>query len=73
MMKQCLLRRDNGDTETAWIESKFAKNGRSISIKVGDHWEDNWTVVEAYQVQMPAKYIQQRGRLWKDARKATDI
>ena len=78
---QCHLRKGNV-TQVSWIPSDHAVVGKYVKLKETkindrgieeDVWEDGWLVITAGGTTFPSKYIQERGRDWKETRKASDI
>jgi hypothetical protein len=45
--KQCLLKRNNNITQTAWIPENFAIIGKNIKVKDNKIWKE-WQVIEVY-------------------------
>ena len=78
---QCHLRKGNV-TQVSWIPTEHAVVGKYVKLKetklndrglAEDVWEDGWLVVTSGGTTFPSKYIQERGRDWKETRKASDI
>lgn len=74
MHVQCKLRHTNGGQQVVWLPQENARKGNYVRIKENGKWTDGWLVVEAYTLSpMPSEVIQERGRDFKNHRKATDI
>lgn len=77
MHVQCELRRptEQGYRQNiVWIPAEHAVQGKFVKLKTNGQWEDGWFVEQAF-VNSPiaSEVIQERGRDFKNHRKATDI
>lgn len=57
-MKQCKLQNENSFV-TAWIDSKGAKEGFSMTL---DGYDGRWTVIEVYDHEMDEKLLKEHQR-----------
>lgn len=74
MHVQCKLRHTSGGQQVVWLPQENARKGNYVRIKDGGKWTDGWLVIEAYTLSpMPSDVIQERGRDFKNHRKATDV
>ncbi len=70
-MTQCRLQRGN-EYQVAWIETKFARKGKPIKIKVDGEWDDGWTVARVGST-LDQKTVEARERDYRSHRRATDV
>jgi hypothetical protein len=71
-VKQCTLER-NGARQVSWIPSERAIQDGLVDLKEDGKWSRGWTVLEAFGTELDATVIQERGRDFKNHRKATDV
>lgn len=50
-LRQCELKREN-TTRVAWIPEKYAKQGKTIKLKINGEWVDGWFVAVVYDGRM---------------------
>lgn len=76
MYKQCELTRQIPAglvREVAWIPSRYAIAGKSLQIKNGQQWEDNWRVENVTEPELPGSLLNERSQDYKNQREASDI
>lgn len=70
--QQCKMKR--GDKiHTAWIPSKYAKQGEYIKIREKGEWIDGYCVEEVGSIKMREDFIKERSQDYKRTRQASDI
>ena len=71
--KQCTLRHEKtSSVRTSWIPEQFAKEGKILDIKEGEHWVKGWKVVDVF-TRASEEYVVEHERDYKTQRKASDI
>ena len=69
---QCLLRNDDGRTQTSWIPKEHAEPGHYVRLKENGVWTDHWFVVNVFSDQ-DSKDVMENSDNYRTHRKATDI
>lgn len=72
LMKQCLLQR-GVTTQTAWIPSRFATVGKTVTITPRGEPGLNWVVAEVYPREATWDFVSDRSQDYKKTRAASDI
>ena len=68
---QCILVKEN-TSRVGWIPTEKAVLGKPIRLKIDGKWSSGW-VVNVFGGTLPAKYVEEHERDFRNQRKASDV